>query len=326
MTVYQPIIEIAETAAELAVPIAQGEEPPADLASGQGGQRREAGAVGAARHDRDPGGQHRGPVVKEGFLDVGRHLHRRVREGVQGGRPAVTPAARSLAVDAGQTEIRAALSDVERGPRSATAPGVLRMGRWVGPEEVAEALLAARGGAAVRCRSRPARRRRAVRLRGGGRGGPPPRGRAASRAGSRSSVWRSRATGVTSLLGALGRPRRRGGGRRHRDRVRGAPRRAAGEGRRLGHRCSATPAAASRSGARASTRRCAMPTAAAARRRCCGRPSAATRRCRSCPSASTRPRCRRAPSRPSRPTSPGRRRPASRTPGRSWPTRRASSR
>jgi N-acetylglucosamine kinase-like BadF-type ATPase len=53
----------------------------------------------------------------------------------------VTPAV--LAVDAGQTEIRAALADLGRGPRSATAPGVLRMGRSVGPEEVAEALLAA---------------------------------------------------------------------------------------------------------------------------------------------------------------------------------------
>jgi N-acetylglucosamine kinase-like BadF-type ATPase len=48
-----------------------------------------------------------------------------------------------LAVDAGQTEIRAALWDAERGPRSATAPGVLRMGRSVGPDEVADALLAA---------------------------------------------------------------------------------------------------------------------------------------------------------------------------------------
>ena len=66
-----------------------------------------------------------------------------------------------LAVDAGQTEIRAALSDGERGPRgatapgvppgppspadspTATAPGVLRMGPHAGPEEVAEALLAA---------------------------------------------------------------------------------------------------------------------------------------------------------------------------------------
>ena len=32
MTVYQPIIDIAETSAELAVPIAQGKEPPGDLA------------------------------------------------------------------------------------------------------------------------------------------------------------------------------------------------------------------------------------------------------------------------------------------------------
>jgi D-xylose transport system substrate-binding protein len=32
MTVYQPIKDIAETSAELAVPLAQGEEPPADLA------------------------------------------------------------------------------------------------------------------------------------------------------------------------------------------------------------------------------------------------------------------------------------------------------
>jgi glucosamine kinase len=55
----------------------------------------------------------------------------------------VTPAV--LAVDAGQTEIRAALANLERGPRSATAPGVLRMGRSVGPEEVADALLAALG-------------------------------------------------------------------------------------------------------------------------------------------------------------------------------------
>jgi N-acetylglucosamine kinase-like BadF-type ATPase len=52
-------------------------------------------------------------------------------------RPAV------LAVDAGQTEIRAALADGGRGSRSATAPGVLRMGGRVGPDEVAAALLAA---------------------------------------------------------------------------------------------------------------------------------------------------------------------------------------
>ena len=33
MTVYQPISDIAESSAELAVPLAQGEEPPAGLAS-----------------------------------------------------------------------------------------------------------------------------------------------------------------------------------------------------------------------------------------------------------------------------------------------------
>jgi N-acetylglucosamine kinase-like BadF-type ATPase len=59
----------------------------------------------------------------------------------------VTPAV--LAVDAGQTEIRAALASAERGPqgaparRIATAPGVLRMGARVGPEEVVGALTAA---------------------------------------------------------------------------------------------------------------------------------------------------------------------------------------
>jgi glucosamine kinase len=53
----------------------------------------------------------------------------------------VTPPS-ALAVDAGQTEIRAALLD-ERGPRSATAPGVMRMDGRVGPEEVTAALLEA---------------------------------------------------------------------------------------------------------------------------------------------------------------------------------------
>jgi glucosamine kinase len=63
---------------------------------------------------------------------------------VPGGRLAVTAAV--FAVDAGQTEIRAALADGERGPPIATAPGVLRMGRRVGPDEVADALLAALAG------------------------------------------------------------------------------------------------------------------------------------------------------------------------------------
>lgn len=56
----------------------------------------------------------------------------------------MTPAP-ALAIDAGQTEIRAALLG-ERGPRSATAPGVLRMDGQVGPTEVAAALLEAIAG------------------------------------------------------------------------------------------------------------------------------------------------------------------------------------
>ncbi|HEY6778391.1 MAG TPA: BadF/BadG/BcrA/BcrD ATPase family protein [Thermoleophilaceae bacterium] len=55
----------------------------------------------------------------------------------------MTPAA--LAVDAGQTEIRAALTG-ERGPRTATAPGVLRLGAMTGPDDVAAGLLAAVAG------------------------------------------------------------------------------------------------------------------------------------------------------------------------------------
>jgi N-acetylglucosamine kinase-like BadF-type ATPase len=53
----------------------------------------------------------------------------------------VTPAA--LAVDAGQTTIRAALAYDGRGPRSAVAPGVVRVGPGAGPEVVSERLLAA---------------------------------------------------------------------------------------------------------------------------------------------------------------------------------------
>jgi N-acetylglucosamine kinase-like BadF-type ATPase len=53
----------------------------------------------------------------------------------------VTKAA--LAVDAGQTTIRAALVHNGRGPRSAVAPGVIRVGMGGGPETVSERLLAA---------------------------------------------------------------------------------------------------------------------------------------------------------------------------------------
>lgn len=55
----------------------------------------------------------------------------------------MSPAA--LAVDAGQTITRAALDD-GRGPRSATAPGVVRVGSSAGPEVVVERLLAAVAG------------------------------------------------------------------------------------------------------------------------------------------------------------------------------------
>jgi D-xylose transport system substrate-binding protein len=70
MTVYQPIIDIAETSAELAVPLAQAKEPPADLAKDKvdNGQKQvpsvllDTFAVGPDNIDDT--------VVKEGFLDV----------------------------------------------------------------------------------------------------------------------------------------------------------------------------------------------------------------------------------------------------------------
>ena len=49
----------------------------------------------------------------------------------------------ALAVDAGQTTIRAALSGDGRGPRSAVAPGVIRLGMGGGREVVSDRLLAA---------------------------------------------------------------------------------------------------------------------------------------------------------------------------------------
>ena len=49
----------------------------------------------------------------------------------------------ALALDAGQTTIRAALVDGGRRPRSAAAPGVVRLGSSAGPELVSEGLLAA---------------------------------------------------------------------------------------------------------------------------------------------------------------------------------------
>ena len=71
MTVYQPIIDIAETSAELAVPIAQGEEPPADLATDKvdNGAKQVPSVlldtIAILPDNIDS------TVVKDGFLDVG---------------------------------------------------------------------------------------------------------------------------------------------------------------------------------------------------------------------------------------------------------------
>src|SRR5918996_3019793 len=71
MTVYQPIIQIAETSAELAVPIAQGEEPPADLATAKvdnGAKQVPSVLLDTVAIQED---NIEDPLVKEGFLDVG---------------------------------------------------------------------------------------------------------------------------------------------------------------------------------------------------------------------------------------------------------------
>ena len=59
MTVYQPISDIAESSAELAVPLAPGRGAAGRPRLGAGGQRRQGGAVGAARDDRDHGRERR---------------------------------------------------------------------------------------------------------------------------------------------------------------------------------------------------------------------------------------------------------------------------
>jgi D-xylose transport system substrate-binding protein len=70
MTVYQPIIDIAETSAELAVPIAQGEEPPADLAKDKvdnGAKQVPSVLLDTIAITPD---NIQDPLVKEGFLDA----------------------------------------------------------------------------------------------------------------------------------------------------------------------------------------------------------------------------------------------------------------
>jgi len=71
MTVYQPIIQIAETAAELAVPIAQGEDPPADLASEKvdnGAKEVPSSLLDTIAIRKD---NIESTLIKDGFLDVG---------------------------------------------------------------------------------------------------------------------------------------------------------------------------------------------------------------------------------------------------------------
>jgi D-xylose transport system substrate-binding protein len=71
MTVYQPIIDIAETAAELAVPIAQGKEPPADLAKDKvdNGAKQVPSVLLETIAIRPNNIE--STLVKEGFLDTG---------------------------------------------------------------------------------------------------------------------------------------------------------------------------------------------------------------------------------------------------------------
>jgi D-xylose transport system substrate-binding protein len=69
MTVYQPIIQIAETAAEMAVPIAQGEEPAADVAPAEvdnGAKQVPSRLLDTIAIQED---NIEDPLIKEGFLD-----------------------------------------------------------------------------------------------------------------------------------------------------------------------------------------------------------------------------------------------------------------
>ena len=92
MTVYQPIKKIAETAAELAVPLAQGKTAPANLTPDKvnNGSKEVPSALLATTADHQ--GQ-RQPDRGQGRIPEGqRHLRRVVRERVQGGRRRLTRA------------------------------------------------------------------------------------------------------------------------------------------------------------------------------------------------------------------------------------------
>jgi D-xylose transport system substrate-binding protein len=70
MTVYQPITKIAETSAELAVPLAQGEEPPADLTPEKvdnGAEEVPSALLDTIAIDKD----NIDVLIDDGFLDTG---------------------------------------------------------------------------------------------------------------------------------------------------------------------------------------------------------------------------------------------------------------
>ena len=231
VTVYQPIKKIAETSAELAVPLAQGKTPPANLTPDKVNNGSKEVPVRAPRHDRDHQGQ-RQPDRGQGRVPEGqRHLRRVVRERVQGGRRRLTGP--TLAVDAGQTETRAALH-AEHGPRLARAPGVGRIDAGAGGTNgvADDAPASGRGAGAA---ARRARRGRGGAVRHGG--GAPGRAGADERGAARALHARRiviASDGVTSLFGALGGRPRRGRLRGHRHGRAGPRRPALGEGGRLG--------------------------------------------------------------------------------------------
>ncbi len=90
MTVYKPIKPLAENAAELAVALANGEDPPEGLINGEEDNGHGAGADGVhSTRSRCSQGQHRGHDHQRRLLERRRDLHRAVRAGVQGRGTAV---------------------------------------------------------------------------------------------------------------------------------------------------------------------------------------------------------------------------------------------
>ena len=227
MTVYQPIIDIAETSAEIAVPLAQGKQPPADLTKDKVDNGQKQVPSSPPGHVRGAAGQHPEHRRQGGLPEDGRHLHGQVQGGLPEGRSRVTKAA--LAVDAGQTTIRAALSDDGRGPRSAVAPGVIRVGMGGGREAVSERLLAAVAELGPLPRSRRRGRRsgsrasrrwatrtsagsptRSGRAWGWSRSRSPPTGsrRCSARSGAATASWWPRAPAPRAWRGAASASRR----------------------------------------------------------------------------------------------------------------------